>query len=366
MTIDFILLMLSGSLVVFAIGQLFVQRRTSVNIMLSLLIMTCFLWIAHAIGFRLGMLDVYPHLNKLHVPFLAATGPLWYLYVRMLVTGESWKAEDKWHFLPVTLSVILMTPFLFQPDTFKREYVEVEVTGFVTLSIYLATRTAEISTVIYPAIALQKICYSENWRSRLILIGLSIAAVIAAGFRLIGSISGDHTVSVFIPIIVMIPAFIAFYCLSQRYPYLLGQKIPTSRSKFISHEGVARLDSFRERIQRNNWHLNANLKIQDLARRLGVPAHDLSEIINKESDGNFNTFINALRIEHAKKRLRSGDQSIINIAHDSGFNSQSVFYEQFKRFESLSPAQYRKTELKKRKNDSEIISDGVIPDKPFS
>jgi len=30
----------------------------------------------------------------------------------------------------------------------------------------------------------------------------------------------------------------------------------------------------------NGWHLDTDLKIQQLARRSGLPAHDLSELIN--------------------------------------------------------------------------------------
>jgi len=104
----------SGILVVLAISQLCVQRRTSANNLLCLLSLVCFVWLAHGIGFRLGMLDVYPHLNKLHVPFLALTGPLWYVCVRALLSGEGWTRADRPHLLPAMVCVVLSLPFFLQ------------------------------------------------------------------------------------------------------------------------------------------------------------------------------------------------------------------------------------------------------------
>jgi len=65
--VDHVLLMGSGILVVLAISQLCVPRRAPANNLLCLLSLVCFVWLAHGIGFRLGMLDVYPHLNKFHL-----------------------------------------------------------------------------------------------------------------------------------------------------------------------------------------------------------------------------------------------------------------------------------------------------------
>lgn len=344
---DYILLMGSGCLVVLAVGQLFVPRRTEVNVQLCLLMTVCFVWIVHAIGFRLGMLGVYPHLNKLHVPFLAATGPLWYLYVRLLVTHKGWTSKDKKHLVPVILCTVLATPFFLKTVTFKQLYIEVNVSDFVTLTIYLATRIAEIATIIYPLFAIVLIRESRKQKkscqqSHSILIGLTIVAVVAAVARLIGSVVGNHTVSVFVPVTIILVAFITFCWLGHRYPHLMGFDLRTPRVKVEPTADNRILESYREQIRENLWHLNPDLKIQQLARRFGIPAHDLSEFINRESGGNFKNFLNALRIEHSKELLLDGkNKTMAEIAHASGFNSVSVYYEQFKRLESMPPAKFR-------------------------
>ena len=343
---DYLLLMGSGILVVLALGQLCVPRRTEANVLLCLLLLVCFVWSAHGIGFRLGMLETWPHLDKLHVPFLALSGPLWYVYVRALVAGRGWTDADRWHALPAAASLLLAIPFYLQSADFKRQYVEVEVSGFVTLTIYLATRVAELATLVYLVTAIRRLWLDHSpprARSRTLLLALSGAAALAALARLIGSVAGDHTVSVVVPISIVLFAFVGLYCLSHRYPMLMALGVRAPRPRRVTAEDKDRLEHIRDRIRAARWHLDPDLKIQQLARKLEIPTHRLSELINQGSEGNFKAFVNALRIEHAKALLRDQpDRSVLDIALASGFNSVSAFYTQFTRVESVPPATYRR------------------------
>jgi len=296
------------------------------------------------------MLDVYPHLNKLHVPFLALTGPLWYLYVRILLTGDRWTKVDRWHLLPAISSILLSLPFFLQSAEFKRVYVEIEVSGIVTLSIYIATRVAELATIVYLAMAIRQLQAVRGreglklqLRGSLILLCLTTVALIAALGRLLGSVAGNHIVSVLVPCAMILLAFIIIYCLSHRHPWLMALGIREPRATRVTDEDKDRLERYRDSLRVNRWYLDPNLKIQQLARRLGVPPHELSELINKGSGGNFNNFVNALRIEYAKEMLLDReDRAMLDIALASGFNNTSAFYAQFKRFESVPPAAYRR------------------------
>lgn len=360
----YILLMGSGFLLVMAVGQLFVPRRTDANNILCLFLFGCCFWLTHGIGFKLGMLDVYPHLNKIHVPFLAATGPLWYIYIRALLTGGGWTRLDRLHLLPVLFCTVLLLPFLFQSEAFKRNYVEIDISGFVTLSVYIATRVAELATMLYLAMAVRMLRSEQAGsgatspvRSNSIMLVLTLLGVVAAIARLFGSIAGNHSLSVLLPIIIVFPIFIGLYCLSQRHPWLMAVSVRAARPKYVTDEGASCLEKYRECIRSNRWHLDPDLKIMQLARRLGVPPHDLSELINRESGANFNHFINALRIEHAKQQLiEHADTPVLDIALASGFNSTSAFYAQFTRFVSMPPAAYRRCAKTYVENSGEIVS----------
>lgn len=92
-------------------------------------------------------------------------------------------------------------------------------------------------------------------------------------------------------------------------------------------------------------YLNENLTLGELARRIGIPDKQLSQIINQHRNENFKNFINRHRIEEAKKKIldpREKDFVLLKIAYDVGFNSKSVFNAAFKKFTKMSPSQYRK------------------------
>jgi len=350
----------SGVLLVLSIGQLCMPRRTKENKLLSLLLFVCFVWLTHSIGYQLGMLDVYPHLNKVYIPFLALSGPLWYLYVHATLYGSDWTKADKRHTLPAILSTLLAIPFFLQPDSFKREYIEVIFTGPVSVFMYMSTRIAELTAIGYLAISLRELWLAADYRklsaflhaftrkespqpvSHFAMLVLTLLAFIASVVRLFGSTTGSHFVGVYFPSFLMLLAFLLFYWLSHRIPGLMGMGLRPARIKPATHEGKKQLQEYRKRIQQEGWHLDPNLKIQQVARRLGVPVQKLSELINLESGSNFNNFINQIRIDHAKRLLLDCKEvSVLDVAHASGFNSSSAFYSQFTRIESVTPAAFR-------------------------
>ena len=347
----YLLLVASGVLLMVAMAQLVVPRIREVNVILAVLSGVSFVWMVHAIGYLLGMLSVYPHLNKAYLPFYALTGPLWYAYNRSLVAGKNVTSSDRKHLLPTLFSTLLAIPFFLQSAVYKSQHVETTVSDFSALTIYLATRFAEITMLAYLVLSLVLIHTARakdksEQRSHSILIFITAVAIVAASIRISGAIAGSSKFGVFVPVTIILPAFIFFYLSSIRHPFLMGSSVDAARSvrraKAPTSAGSKRLNGYRERIIENHWHLNPDLKIQELARRLGMPVHDLSELINQESGGNFKTFINALRIKHSTNLLVAGtDQTMVEIAHASGFNSMGVFYAQFKLRESVTPAQYR-------------------------
>ncbi|MEO1488826.1 MAG: helix-turn-helix domain-containing protein [Pseudomonadota bacterium] len=93
----------------------------------------------------------------------------------------------------------------------------------------------------------------------------------------------------------------------------------------------------------NNWHLDAGLTLHVLARRFGMNQLYLSRAINQGLGENFSTFINGLRIEHAKRLIREADggRSIMDIALASGFGSKASFNRAFRHHTGSSPTAFR-------------------------
>ena len=90
---------------------------------------------------------------------------------------------------------------------------------------------------------------------------------------------------------------------------------------------------------------NSDLRLDDLASKMGSNRTYVSRLINNKTDYNFCEYINSHRIAHAKKLLSSEDVkqlSLEEIAMESGFSSLSSFYRIFVKMEEITPAKYRK------------------------
>ncbi|WP_315784374.1 helix-turn-helix domain-containing protein [Bradyrhizobium sp. SZCCHNPS1003] len=92
-----------------------------------------------------------------------------------------------------------------------------------------------------------------------------------------------------------------------------------------------------------------NVTIGMLATKLSIPEYRLRRLINGELGyRNFNTFLNAHRIEEAKAALADPAQAevpVITIAMDAGFQSLGPFNRAFKAVTGVTPTEYRRMRL---------------------
>jgi len=298
-------LLIAGALFILslAIGQMLVKRRQTSNKALTCLFAITFLWVTNAIGYRYGLLDRMPHLNKVYLPLLCITGSLWYTYVRCL--------HDE-----------------------NLTYIETQLSDWPSIFMYTATRLAELTILwffIKTALFLHQLPERKKTNRHIdvsrILYYLSITAAIAATTRIAGSVTDNQTVSVLYP---------------YRDPVVLSLS-HSSRTIKVKPEGNADLESIRQKLQTHEWYLDPNLKVQSLARHIGIPATELSALVNTVTGMNFNEFINQYRIEYAKNLLNAETKKpILDVAYESGYNSKSAFYKHFTSVTSMTPAQYRK------------------------
>ncbi len=96
--------------------------------------------------------------------------------------------------------------------------------------------------------------------------------------------------------------------------------------------------------------LNPHLSLSDLAQMIGIPANQLSQVLNAGFDQNFSEFINTYRIQYFKKLLQNPEKqnfTILALAYESGFNSKTAFNTFFKRSEGMTPKAYLKSVLPK-------------------
>lgn len=89
-------------------------------------------------------------------------------------------------------------------------------------------------------------------------------------------------------------------------------------------------------------HLQPELSLSSLAEAVGITPHITSEVLNKTIGQSFYDFVNQRRISTAKSLLAETEQSILDIAFMSGFNNKVSFNKAFRRFEAITPSEYRR------------------------
>ncbi|RAG87157.1 AraC family transcriptional regulator [Streptacidiphilus pinicola] len=120
-------------------------------------------------------------------------------------------------------------------------------------------------------------------------------------------------------------------------------KRPGGQSQFsVPTEPVAvtrRVDELRHHILRN---LDAPLTIADLARRASVSERQLTRIFKTELGATPAAYVESVRVEAARDRLESGDDTLDRVAAACGFGTADTLIRAFRRRLGTTPTDYRR------------------------
>ncbi len=88
-------------------------------------------------------------------------------------------------------------------------------------------------------------------------------------------------------------------------------------------------------------NIDKKISLADLSELTNLDESYLCRLFKRECHMTINEYIQHQRISEAKWMLESSDNSIIDISHLLGFNTQSYFCSVFKKIVGISPAKYR-------------------------
>ena len=89
-------------------------------------------------------------------------------------------------------------------------------------------------------------------------------------------------------------------------------------------------------------HYKENITREHIADSLFMTPEYLAKLYKRKTGRTIKDYINQYRIEQAKKLLQNGEQNIGDVAGDVGFENFSYFSTVFKKYEGISPGEYRK------------------------
>ncbi|WP_026486716.1 AraC family transcriptional regulator [Caldanaerobius polysaccharolyticus] len=91
---------------------------------------------------------------------------------------------------------------------------------------------------------------------------------------------------------------------------------------------------------KNNY--KENISLEDVAHYVHLSPNYLSRLFKEEMGMSYTDYLNKLRVEESKKYLAKLDLNILDVALMVGFQDQSYFTRVFKKYEGVSPGQFRK------------------------
>jgi len=100
-------------------------------------------------------------------------------------------------------------------------------------------------------------------------------------------------------------------------------------------------------VSESKIYKDKDLNLFTFANRLQMPYREVSNVINKFANKNFNLFLNEFRIDEAKRLINNDSSDKFNltwIAEEVGFNSRSSFFAAFKTISGTTPAEYKKSQ----------------------
>jgi len=89
-------------------------------------------------------------------------------------------------------------------------------------------------------------------------------------------------------------------------------------------------------------HLTENIQVAKLAEKACMSTSNFYRSFKNTLGESPIDYLNGERIKFAKKLIQRTNNKFADIAYKSGFNNTSYFNRQFKRFEKITPNQYRK------------------------
>lgn len=296
------------------------------------------------------------HFNLVHFPFWLAYGPLVYLYVRRAMTGKGLKGADLAFALPPLAMVGLLWEFYALDGPSKIGVVEQGLVGdyilFPSYGIWIVIPIM----LFYAGLTWYRFGpsrYGEWRKNRWVswFTGSYLGFVLGFAGYIIAVRNGwmdpafDYLVDLGLVGFITILAAFGYYQPEifdgrgpRMVPFVKYRK--NGLSPPLAKDLAAKLERLMEQ---ETLYLHNDLRLDDLAERLGISRNQVSQVINEHFNRSFFDYINQYRVRAAQELLmetEAGETPIAQIAFDAGFNTRASFYKAFRKFSSQPPSAF--------------------------
>ncbi|MEC5147142.1 HTH araC/xylS-type domain-containing protein [Chitinophaga sp. 180180018-2] len=137
---------------------------------------------------------------------------------------------------------------------------------------------------------------------------------------------------------------IFFVLYGARVEHILQGEEPArpEKRKLADNDAQAWLSKLEKVIAAEQLYKDPNLKLNDLAAKINITGHQLSQLLNEYLGKSFSTFVNEYRINEACKLITTHHHLTFEaIGYEVGYNSKSTFYAAFRKIKDMTPALFK-------------------------
>ena len=109
----------------------------------------------------------------------------------------------------------------------------------------------------------------------------------------------------------------------------------------VNTDSTATFAALGRLMQAEQLHLDPDINLNRISRRMVKPARDVSRAINENTEANFSQYVNTLRITEACRLLIKAEMPITQVVFASEFNTKSNFNREFLRVTGQSRSDWR-------------------------
>jgi putative ABC transport system permease protein len=341
------------------------KANRSSNRFLALALVIVSLWITRILAIDIRLAAYVPFWSRLPLQFSLALGPLIFFYVLKIIQPDyQFRRKDLLHFSPILLELsayVLETAesiktgaSTYDTLTFQRLNPVLQLLAFISVIIYLY-RCYKLIENFYQQLKFNggdryrhELRWLRNLLARFGLLWLLWIPFTAADYFYYKYQFG---VQAYYPLYLLLVSMMIWMAARAFLRPEFG--VPLTTVPILKPLPPAELKQkgnwLKKVVKENRYYQDPELSLSALAEKLDLHTHELSRVINMVLKKSFSDFINEYRVLDAARKMKDPAYdhiTLLGIAFESGFNSQSTFNRIFKQMTGKSPLEY-KNDLKK-------------------
>lgn len=307
-----------------------------------------------------------------------AQGPILYFYIRTKLVGKEVSTHDWPHALPLLIYPFVVIALYWQLNQYDitqgyglqaswkagvydyGEWFRQGAFKFLLWGMKLSALGYSLYTFWFLRKSAQALANSYSNAASVEPIWLRMVVLGFSGLwftALLAGIAGElnwqllsHTLSLLVNYLGFgFITSLVFYSLLKSYLAAPRASIePTSKPETApnvpSETDILAAHNLKKLLYEKALYLNPELTVEQLDNAAELPERYVSYLIKACLNSNFFEFVNVARVEKSKQILRTTSQPILDVIFEAGFNSKATFNRIFKRYNDMTPTEYRKNQ----------------------